>query len=446
MKAKLNSRTRKGLAILGILLVSLFWLVPTVWAVEFKGGEEVIIGPDEVIEDDLYVGAEKIVIEGTIKGDLVAAGGEIIVNGTVEGDFIGAAGYITINGDVQDDARIAGGVLILGPTARIGDDALAAGYSFETTAGSTIGGSLLWGGYQAKLAGEVEEDFNGGMGALEIAGRIGGNVKVDVGEPNPDFEARLPLFRTWMPAPMMPPGFRVAEGAEVGGQLTYTSGSEGEIEPGAAIEGGIAYQTPVPSPVEEKEAKVSTPQQIALNWSLSQLRRLLALLVIGLILIWLLPGTVREAATALQTRPWGSLGWGILVVVFVCIVVPVIAFLMIVLDLIFGGLGFGGLVVSITGVGLLTNATIIVAFLIAVAYLTKIVVSFLVGRMILQRIREPWGAGRVWPLVLGVVIFALVRAIPILGWFIGLIVTLFGLGALWLMSLEAIRRRRAVPA
>jgi len=446
MKAKSNSWVKKGLAILGILLMSLFWLVPTAWAGEFKGGEEVIIGPDEVIEDDLYVGAETINIEGTIKGDLIAVGGEIIVNGTVEGDFWGAAGYITINGEVQDDVRIAGGTLTFGPNAQIADDVLAAGYSLDAAAGSTIEGSLFWGGYQAKLAGEVDEDVNGGMGALEIAGRIGGNVEVEVGEPDPDFEAMLPWFRTWTPAPLMSPGFRVAEGAEIGGKLTYTSGSEGEIEPGAEIAGSIVYQTPVPPLVEEKEVEEVTQQQVIVNWSLNQLRRLAALLVIGLILIWLLPGPVREAATALQTRPWGSLGWGILVVVFVCIAVPVIAFLMIVLDLILGGLGFGGLVVSITGLGFITNATIIVSFLIAVAYITKIVVSFLVGRMILQRIREPWGAGRVWPLVLGVVLFAVLRAIPILGWWIGLIVTLFGLGAIWLMVWEASRRRKPVPA
>jgi hypothetical protein len=68
-----------------------------------------------------------------------------------------------------------------------------------------------------------------------------------------------------------------------------------------------------------------------------------------------------------------------------------------------------------------------------------------VGRMLLERIRESPGEGRVWPLVLGVVIYTLVRAIPILGWFIGLIVTLLGLGALWLMIWEA-RRRRAASA
>lgn len=446
MKAKSNSRIRKGLTFLAVLLLSLFWLTPVAWAGEFRGDEEVIIGPDEVIEDDLYVGAKTIVIEGTIKGDLIAAGSEITVNGTVEGDLIAAGRYITINGELQDDVRIAGAALSLGPNAHIADDVFATGFSFDASTGSTIDGSLFWAGYQARLAGDVEEDFNGVMGALEIAGRIGGNVEVEVGEPDPDFEAMVPFFSAWTPAPMMPPGFRVIEGAKIGGKLTYTSGSEGEIEPGVEIAKGIVYQTPVPSPEEVEKMRVVTPQQAALNWSLDQLRRLAALLVIGLLLVWVVPGPVREAATALQTRPWGSLGWGILTVIFVCIAVLIIAFLVIVLDLILGALGFGGLVASITGLGFLANAGIIVIFLIVVGYITKVVVSFLVGRMILERIRGAWGAGRVWPLVLGVVLFALVRAIPILGRFIGLIVTLFGLGALWLMVWERLRRRRAVPA
>jgi len=445
MKAGFSSWMKTGLAIFAVLLLSLVWLVPVAWAVEFKGGEEVVIGPDEVIEDDLYVGAGTVTIDGTIKGDLIATGGEIVVNGVVEGDFCGAAGYITINGEIHDDVRIAGGTLVLGPNAQIGDDALAAGYSLETVAGSTVGGSLFWGGYQAKLAGEVEEDFKGGMGALYLAGIIKGNVEVEVGEADPDFEAAQPFFQMWMPAPMMPPGLSVAEGADIGGKLTYTSGSEAQIMAGV-VEGGIVYQTPVPPPVEAEKVKVVTPQQIALDWFLDQLRRLIALLAVGLILIGVMPGPVREAATALQTRPWGSLGWGVLVVIFVCIAVPIVAFLVIVLDLILGALGFGGLVASITGLGFLANATIIVGFLIVVGYITKVVVSFLVGRMILERIRGGWGAGRVWPLVLGIVLFALVRAIPILGWLIGLIVTLFGLGALWLMGWQALRRRRAVPA
>ena len=119
---------------------------------------------------------------------------------------------------------------------------------------------------------------------------------------------------------------------------------------------------------------------------------------------------------------------------------------MIVLDIIFGVLGFGGLVTTITGLGVLTNVAIIVGFLIAAGYISKIVFSFLVGRMILERVRGTSGTGRFWPMVIGVVLFSIVRAIPILGWFIGLIVTLLGLGALWLMAWEACRRCRAASA
>ena len=441
MKAKRNSRVKKGLAIGVILLLSLFWQVPVAWAGEFKGGDEVIVGPDEVIGDDLYVGAGTIIIEGTIKGDLIATGGEIVINGIVEEDFWGAAGYITINGEVRGDVRMAGSVLVLGSNARIADDVFAAGYSLQAMAGSAVGGSLYWAGYQALLAGEVEENVNGVMGALDISGVIKGNVAVEVGEPDPDLEQMLPLLKTWMPVPMQPLGFRVTEEAEIGGRLTYISGSEGAIAPEAEIAGGVVYQTPVPPPVEEEEVEELTPAQLARNWSLDQLRRFIALLLVGLILLWVVPGPMREAASALQMRPWSSLGWGILILIFVCITIPSVAFLVIVLDVILGLLGFGGLVVSITGLGLLTNTAIIAGLLVAAGYITKVVFSFLVGRMILERIRKSWGAGRFWPLLIGVVLFSIVRAVPYLGWFFGLVVTLLGLGALWLMAWESLRRR-----
>jgi hypothetical protein len=186
-----------------------------------------------------------------------------------------------------------------------------------------------------------------------------------------------------------------------------------------------------------------TPQQAMLNWALDQARRLVALLVVGLLLVWMFPMSMRDAATALETRPWSSLGLGVFSLVFVFLAVPVVGFLMIALNLILGVLGFGGLVVAVTGLGILTNVAIIVGFLLAAGYVSKIVFALLVGRMILERIGESWGTGRFWPLVLGVVIFAIIRAIPILGWFFGLIVTLLGLGALWLMVGMARRRRRA---
>ena len=432
--------------IVGVVLLSLFLAAPVALAAEFRGGDKVVIGPDEVIEDDLYVGAGTIIVDGTIKGDLVATGGEITINGTVEGDLIAAGGSLTINGTVKDDVRIAGGVLSVGPKAQVGDDVFAAGYSFEAAAGSTIGGALFMAGYQAKLAGEVKGDFRGAMGALEIAGHIGGDVEVEVGEPDPDFERMQPFFAMWVPAPMMPPGFRLGDEAAIEGKLTYTSGAEAKVASGAEVSGGIVYQTPVPPPEEVEEVvEEVTPAQATVNWFLGHLRRLATLLVVGLATLWIVPSQVREAATALRTRPWGSLGWGIVVTIAVFVVIPIVLIGVIVLDIILGRLGLGGLVASLTGLGLVSDAAILVGFLITALYITKVVFGFLTGRLLLERIQPRWAAGRVLPLVVGVVLFVIVRAIPYLGWLIGLIVTLLGLGALWLMGREALRRRRAAP-
>jgi len=446
MATKRISCTKRSL-IVGVVLLSLFLAAPVALAAEFRGGDKVVIGPDEVIEDDLYVGAGTIIVDGTIKGDLVAAGGEITINGTVEGDLMAAGGSLTVNGTVKDDVRIAGGVLSVGPKAQIDDDVFAAGYGFEAAAGSTIGGALFMAGYQAKLAGEVEEDFQGAMGALEIAGHIGGDVMVEVGEPDPEFEAAQPFFAMWMPAPMMPPGFRLGDEAVIEGKLTYTSGAEAEVASGAEVSGGIVYQTPVPPPEEVEEViEEVTPAQATMNWFLGHLRRLATLLVVGLLALGIVPGQMREAATALRARPWGSLGWGIVVTIAVFLAIPIVLIGVIVLDIILGLLGLGGLVASLTGLGLIGDAAILVGFLITALYVTKVVFGFLTGRLLLERIQPRWAAGRVLPLVIGVVLFVIVRAIPILGWLIGLVVTLMGLGGLWLMGREALRRRRAAPA
>ncbi len=432
MAAKRIFRKRR-LLVVGIVLLSLLLAAPVALAAEFRGGDEVVIGPDEVVEDDLYVGAGRIIVDGTIKGDLIAAGGEITINGTVEGDLWAAGRSIAINGTVGDDVRITGGALTVGLGAQVGDDVFAAGYSFEALTGSSIGGSLFMAGYQARLAGEVEGDFRGAMGALEIAGHIGGDVVVEVGEPDPEFERVQPFFAMWMPAPMMPPGFRLGDEAVIEGKLTYTSGAEAEVASGAEVTGGIVYQTPVPPPEEVEEVVEVTPAQATVNWFLGQLRRLVTLLVVGLAALWLAPGQVRGAATALRTRPWGSLGWGIVVTIAVFLAIPIVLIGVVVLTIILGRLGLGGLGASLTGLGLIGDAAIVVGFLITAFYVTKVVFGFLTGILLLERIHPEWAAGRVLPLVIGVVIFVIFRAIPILGWLIGLVVTLMGLGALWLM-------------
>src|ERR687896_859613 len=159
-------RNRRIFVVASFALLASLLFVSSAWAIETRGGENVTIGADEVVEDDLYVAAQTVTVEGTVQGDLVAAGGTVRVNGgTVEGDLISAGQTVIVNGTVEDDVRIAGQALLVGEDAQIEDDLIAAALSLETEPGSTVGGELLYGGYQALGAG------GGGGAATAGSGR-----------------------------------------------------------------------------------------------------------------------------------------------------------------------------------------------------------------------------------------------------------------------------------
>jgi hypothetical protein len=96
------------------------------------------------------------------------------------------------------------------------------------------------------------------------------------------------------------------------------------------------------------------------------------------------------------------------------------------------GVGFSGLGLAFT------------VFTLLVSYGSKLVVAYLFGRLLLQTLAKQYAGRKFLTLFVGVVVYALVAWIPILGWLIGLVATLIGLGAMWLWFRE--RRVRAAPA
>jgi hypothetical protein len=405
-------------------------LVPVTSALESREGYQVVIKEGEVIQDDLYVSAGTFVLDGTVKGDLFAVGQTITVNGTVEGDLVAAGQTVTVNGSVVDDVRIAGGALILGPSAAIGDDTLAVGGSLEARTESNVQGSMIFAGYQALLAGTVEQDVTVAGNGLEIQGRIGGDVKADVGPSEGAPPVNPMQFIPDMPAvPQVPGGLSLGGSAEIGGNLEYTAPEQATIPAGVA-KGRVHHTRQIAEPTQPEE----TPVRKAGQWFLRNLRRLVALVVVGLLLAWLAPSWIRRPAGQLATKPWPSLGlgaatlFGFPVAMFVLIVVIVL------LAILLGVLTLGNLVGSVVWLGIAIVVALAVVFGLVVTYLSKIVVGYWGGRLVLKSINPKWVANPIWSVLLGVLIVVLLMAIPFVGWLFGLIITLFGLGTLWLLS------------
>jgi hypothetical protein len=76
-------------------------------------------------------------------------------------------------------------------------------------------------------------------------------------------------------------------------------------------------------------------------------------------------------------------------------------------------------------------------------YLAQIIVSFLAGLLLVEAVRPGWGSGRVLPIVVGLILYVILRAIPVLGLIVGLAVVLLGLGALFHWVWTKLRRSPA---
>ena len=143
---------------------------------------------------------------------------------------------------------------------------------------------------------------------------------------------------------------------------------------------------------------------------------LLAALVLGLVLIYFFPGFVRGVADLVKDSPLKTALLGFLALIFL----PVLAVI---------------LLITIFGWSL----SVLIILLLALAVLiATIPVKLLAGELVYNKILKK-ETGEIAYYLVGAVIFAILYEIPIVGWLIGFIALIIGLGAIiaWL----AIRAR-----
>ncbi|MBN1453930.1 MAG: hypothetical protein JW963_23140 [Anaerolineales bacterium] len=446
------NKAHKLISVFTLLALMVLTFATPALAFDGREGDRVVIGADEVIEDDLYVGANEFVLDGTVKGDLIVGGSIITINGTVEGDLWAAGQAIIINGVVMDDARIAGAGLQVGDGAQVDGDLLAAGASLETKSGSTVGNDLLVAAGQALLAGDVGRDVLAGAGALEFRGNFGRDVKAYVDQteetasgpsPNVYMQQNIPLT-----LPSVAPGLTIAQGAKIAGDLEYSSTYDLTF-PGGSVGGQVNRVEP-----EISEGRVRTPPtplQKTGKWALTLLRTVVTLVLFGLLLGWLTPMFLKATSGKIQAQLWPSLGWGAITWAMFFFVLLLIVIVMIAGGIIFGVLTLGGISGTIIWLGILAMFALILTFVLATAYVSKIVVGTALGKWIFSKVSPALAEHKFWPMIVGVVIIAVVVGLfkfPLLplgffGWLLNFAVVLFGLGALWLWGRERLSKQPA---
>lgn len=411
---KIWGRTALGLVLGGLLV---FGLTRSAWAADFRGGDNVIISADEVIDDDLFVSGNRVEVDGTVKGDLFASAQEVIVNGEVEGSLFITGQTLKVNGQVGGSVYGGGYALTIGREVKIGRNLYFGGFSLTTEKSSTIGRSLYAGDYQTILDGEVANDVQVGGGALELNGIVGGDVKGEVGGPD---QPSPPPFMPNFPGsvPMVATGLRVGENAEIGGDLDVQVAQAVEVDVGSSI---------------------SRFFQSVLRQRLGEF---IALLLVGGLLLYFWPNIVQRASVEAQERPLPSAGWGCLVTLLFPIGVIIVGAIVVILAILGGLITFGQLFGDILGLGGTTLGLVVAVFSLVVSIVTKAIVAFLGGRLILTRLASQMKPG--WwlnfaSLALGAIIYEILRVIPFLGWIVSIIVVLVGLGAIYVVLRQMMR-------
>jgi cytoskeletal protein CcmA (bactofilin family) len=436
-----NSQLYKITATLFITFLLLAAIATPTLAVGVKADDVLVVSSD--VDDDLYAAARYFTLNATVHGDLIVIAQTVTIEpgGVVEGDFMAAGQDIVIQGEVKGDVRIAGGVLLVSSTGKIDEDLIAAGYSLELEPGSAVDSDVAFAGSQALFSGSLAGDADMVGESLELNGPIGGNLKAYIGRQKAE---RFPLetIPGLGKAQTIPSGFTFGSQAKIAGTLEYTSPEEVSIPAGIIAPEKVTFHLR-----DFYWERTQTPRNVTAldrvtGWIMNQLRWFLSLLLVGLLLAWVAPELTRRSAEHLQARPLHSLGWGFVSLFALIFGVLSLVVLIGMLGVALGILHLTGLLALEIILGFMALIGMGIVYVVAAVLVSKVVVSYLSGQLILKRVKPEWAKSRIWPLLLGLVIFAILTAIPLfIGQFINAVIVLLGLGALWMAASEWIRRK-----
>lgn len=377
--------------ILFFLFLSFFFLLPRV-ALAQEPAKNILVEKGEIINHDFFAGGESVTISGVVNGDVYAAGANVSVDGIINGDLIAGAGMITLLGEVSDDVRVAGGNVLI--NGLIGKNLTVGGGSVLITNEADIKGSVLVFGGNVEVKGPIGREANVFAGKALFSHQIGGDLKGA-------FEELI-----------------LTSEAQVMGNLEYESKNEAEIDAGALVFGETIHK--LPKEGETKFGKLTPLRPVLLGFSVFRLYlkifSLVIVFLVGLLFLSLFHKRTKSILDILKTRPWASLGFGILT--------PILF-----------GLAMFLLAITLVGIPLVLVIAPLFGLLV---YLSRIFLSLHLGAKVLHRLNL--AKGQPWALFTGLLIYFLLSLIPVIGGITAFIFTTLGLGA-FVLDQKALHRK-----
>lgn len=371
--------------------LSLITFVSPVFAkvmIEEKGN--VVISKSEIIDDDLFIGAENVTIEGDILGSAFVGAGQYIQTGNIKGDLVLGTGNAQVSGLVGGDIYLGAGDVSISKLTVVGNVIVGSG-SLAIDKDSKINGSLIVGSGNLKNYAPVGRNVIAGAQNILLDSKVGKEVRV--GGSN----------------------ITLGSSTNIAGNLTYALGEDDSNltqDPKAVIGGAIFHYIPPVNPQAEtakfKEDMRKFGMVASRGWLVISF---VGSLLLSFLLLKLFPKTSLGLSTQIKNDLLRSLGIGFLIVVFAFPVLLVLSLTVI-------GLPLAGLLLLLLWVALIAS---------------KLVTSYALGRFITAQFNlnktGVYATG-----FIGLAIFYILRAMPGIGWIMYTLFTWTGLGAIWLYT------------
>jgi cytoskeletal protein CcmA (bactofilin family) len=412
-----------------LLAVALIAFPPSAQAQWIAVGNTIPAG--QVVDNDVLLYGNNVVVDGTVHGDVVAVSPTVTVNGTIDGSLVTVGRVVALNGTVGGSVYSLARTFELGPSSAVDGNLHFVGLLLDSRPGSIVARDLVVASVRGQVSGEIGRALRALILVLTFDGKIGYPIGGASG--SPELEAGPS-------AAQIPPAGGTAG---TGSTLLYVSLGTRKIAGYAApIQDALS-----PLLLQDQGDNPRLIQGILPEWLVARMGEFVTLLIVGGMALWLIPARLGGWAEKLRAKPLPSLGSGVLILVIFANAIGISLLLSVMI--LFVGIWLGG--VSLWTLAFLfwgiTYGLLVVAmsaFALTVFFGSKVVVAYWAGKLILGRWAPRVAQYKFLLLLLGVVLYILLRSIPTAGWVIEIIVMTFGLGAIWVAFRDG--RRSVLPA